>query len=245
MKLTFESSWTFQLWQSWAVLFIVVFVGANLSACKEKSSSLRRDGRRFIAKPIAEPVQDDDSLDSLDSSSSTSNGGPVIESGWIEPVAPTAKSRLNAKTAVIVGHASSFRWFINGRKMEGQVADYLDPGEYKKGDQVFFTATSRFSGKESNPIKSRMVTIGNQRPSIRSKPSGQLNGYQVEAVDPDGDLLRYSLEDPPKGARISSAGKVVWPGPYEPGKKYVLRIVVQDDTDEKVVQVIPVTIPKQ
>lgn len=55
--------------------------------------------------------------------------------------------------------------------------------------------------------------------------------YEVKAVDPDGDMLTYQLEESPRGMEISpSSGKISWTPPVV-GPTSV-KVVVEDDGGE-------------
>lgn len=58
-------------------------------------------------------------------------------------------------------------------------------------------------------------TNNNSAPTISSSPSGLATvgvqyAYQIEATDPDGDLLTYGLSEAPTGMTITSDGLVTW-----------------------------------
>ena len=75
-------------------------------------------------------------------------------------------------------------------------------------DTESFTVTVRAGGPSVMPIPDRTIAAGSTLT------------YDVQASDPDGDALTYSLLDAPDGASINEAGRILWstttadPGDY-------------------------------
>ncbi len=75
---------------------------------------------------------------------------------------------------------------------------------------------------------------GNRAPRITSTPQqlatvGILYAYQVNASDPDGDPLSYSLSQAPAGMTISAAGRIEWIPTAAQNGLHDITIVVADD----------------
>ena len=57
----------------------------------------------------------------------------------------------------------------------------------------------------------------------------QLDGYTVQAMDPDGDPLTYRLQGAPKGMTISNTGQISYKGSTrEPGGAYTIAVLAED-----------------
>ncbi|MBT9175397.1 MAG: hypothetical protein DDT22_01072 [candidate division WS2 bacterium] len=92
-----------------------------------------------------------------------------------------------------------------------------------------------------DPINSKNVYVGllyygvykysiNNPPSFRNLPasksiiSGKPFTYQVEASDPEGEVLTFSVEGAPLGINISSTGLISWPNPKTGSYSIIVRI---------------------
>jgi len=74
----------------------------------------------------------------------------------------------------------------------------------------------------------------NRAPVVNSVPvaigtAGSTYAYQINAVDPDGDPLIYTLEEAPAGMTVSTAGKVEWAIPAGTAGSFAVEIKVADD----------------
>ena len=69
-------------------------------------------------------------------------------------------------------------------------------------------------------------------PASKSIISGKLFSYQVEAFDPEGEVLTYSIEGVPSGMVISSAGLISWLNPKT--GSYTITIRISDGTNSPV-----------
>ncbi len=115
------------------------------------------------------------------------------------------------------------------------------PGNDVAGEDVVITlqvhdgvvSTSATMTVHVNPERG----AGNSIPVIRSTPPLAAKRdtpyiYPVDAVDPDGDVLGYSLEDGPEGMSISQGGTVSWDPPFEQGTELVeVHLRVTDGRD--------------
>ena len=85
--------------------------------------------------------------------------------------------------------------------------------------------------------------IGNAPPQWLRDPRNlkKVDGYTVEAVDPDGDPVTYRLEGAPDGMTISTigkAGKISYKGSTtEPGGDYTIKVIAED-SDKALVQMV-------
>ena len=77
-------------------------------------------------------------------------------------------------------------------------------------------------GKHTVETRSRAMEVLNSPPEMITKPGslGSLDGVTIRAEDPDGDELRFYLEDSPKGLSIDP-------------KRGVLRYAASENADEE------------
>ncbi len=82
-----------------------------------------------------------------------------------------------------------------------------------------FTATDS-KGGSNNLTVSIAVGLGNQAPtftpvSVSAVDETDTVTFTAKAIDPDGDIVTYSLKSSPLGATISSGGTVTWQTGYD------------------------------
>jgi hypothetical protein len=117
----------------------------------------------------------------------------------------SANSSSNSKT-VTLEDGKKYLWYVT-------VSDGID---------MVASATSSFTVRT------------NHRPGILSLPplsarAGMIYTYQVGAVDPDGDPLRFSLARCPEGMTVDAGGKVLWrPNASVANKAFTVEVVVTD-----------------
>jgi hypothetical protein len=135
----------------------------------------------------------------------------------------------------------SYQWLINGEEDSFLTESILPAESFKTGDTVQVLITP-FDGVENGPVyESYPITIENTQPQITSDPPMNFKTltytYQVEAVDPDGDDLTYSLEEAPEGMVIDAkSGLVRWPLNEVSAGSYMIRIVVEDTQGNTYIQ---------
>ena len=100
-----------------------------------------------------------------------------------------------------------YQWFKNEEPLsETSDALVLTKENFKRGDNISLNVIPD-DGKTKGSSGLMKVTIGNSFPEITSSPSyGRLENqkftYQVKAIDPDNDILTYSLKTAPSGMTI-------------------------------------------
>lgn len=129
------------------------------------------------------------------------------------------------------GVTVDWRWFLNGEEIPGMFSDTLAPGSYKKGDKIEVEGTPRDTRGVAGKAVKKSVTVANLPPLITSQPTVKLDGYKIEATDPDGDELTYSMENGPAGFSVSKEGVVsVAAGKQNAAKGQKMAFVVKDPT---------------
>ncbi len=104
-----------------------------------------------------------------------------------------------------------YDWTLNGQAA-GDGSDRLSG--FKRGDRVGVKITP-FDGDKAGQARFLDFLINNTVPRIAESKQGSFDGktftYQVKGTDPDGDPIKYSLEDAPAGMTIDpNTGAVSW-----------------------------------
>ena len=148
------------------------------------------------------------------------NHAPVISSLIANP----SSININETTAITciasdedVGDILTYAWTKNGGTFEGSTSGstitWKAPST--KGN---YTVSCEVSDGEASDSDQVIISVGdvNHSPLITSTPvtsatKGQPYSYDVNAFDPDGDTLAYSLTIKPTGMTInSSTGLITW-----------------------------------
>ncbi len=133
-----------------------------------------------------------------------------------------------------------YQWQVNGDPAGTPgSANTFDTRNLKKRDGVSVTMTVSDGTLTSSPVRSSMVFVQNRKPEIISSAPDAMPGgrylYQVVAKDPDGDVLKYRLEQAPAGMTINeSSGLIQWALQKDtmyPGRNEAVVRVVVDDGD--------------
>jgi hypothetical protein len=133
---------------------------------------------------------------------------------------------------------TSFTWFVNGQRVEGQTQATLPASFFKKDDRLVCEVQVRSaSGKASRKSNERVV--GNSAPTIDIARirMDRVDGLKIPASDPDGDGLTFSLSDAPPGMSIDATGTLHFSGSKDQteGGTFRPRVTVADSHGESVV----------
>ena len=128
--------------------------------------------------------------------------------------------------------STSGSYYYNNAPVEITPSIYKNPGDY----YLVFSSDSTPSAPSTSTIYLNVapVTPGNGFPVIHSSPETQVNEgtpyfYQVNATDPDGDSLAYSLLQNPLNFSINSSGFVSGMAPnVTANSTYTIGIQVSD-----------------
>ncbi len=98
---------------------------------------------------------------------------------------------------------------------------------------VVATDIDGLSSRQHFNVDVTAAVIPNRSPEIGSEPIfvgvvGQEYNYSVEASDPDGDVLNYSLPTAPRGMEINDSGLVIWTPEAGQGGNHSVTIRVDD-----------------
>ncbi len=132
-----------------------------------------------------------------------------------------------------------YQWKLNGEEIVGgtdQVLEWQD--EFTKGDTLSVAVIPVSELGQGALQAEGSIVIPNSPPKIISEPGslfdeGEFN-YTVEAVDPDGDSIDFTLKGAPKGMTIEPAtGLITWVyGAQDTGEFEVLIVVTDSDGAE-------------
>jgi hypothetical protein len=115
--------------------------------------------------------------------------------------------------------AHAVRWFRNGVRIEGAAAGpVLAMAGLQRGDRIEAEVVATDGEADSPPARSEPLRIENLPPRFTSQPRAPRAddaafAYRPEAVDPDGDPLRFELVEAPDGMTLADDGTIVWPLP--------------------------------
>ena len=120
-----------------------------------------------------------------------------------------------------------YKWFVNGKTITGESRAFLPASRFKKGDKVSVEAIV-LSG-EHTVSQSIYITIQNLPPVWKGDPTKatQVDGYIVQAEDPEKEPITYTLEGAPKGMSLDSkTGKLSYK-PHPQAKKGIHNIIIK------------------
>lgn len=169
-------------------------------------------------------------------SARTVEDGPEIQEVRLVPDPPLATGPFRIEPVVdnpAPGPVQlTYEWYVNGREVMGIWDASLPEREFSRGDIIEVSILAQdFNGKVDS-YRVRNVQVANSTPQIVQGvgASGQLDGATFKAMDPDGDPIRWSLENAPPGLSIQpTSGKlqVDSRGVYDEGD-YDIEVVATD-----------------
>ncbi len=111
-----------------------------------------------------------------------------------------------------------YQWYINHEKMVHLKRDNLPASSVDRGDVVYCEVTAIDAAGEESLRKTAEIEIVNAPPSFLTDPRSvrELDGLTLQADDPDGDDLQFSLSGAPAGMSIDPRrGKLSYKGSKE------------------------------
>ncbi len=170
------------------------------------------------------------------------NSPPAVQEVWIEPKVAYASDDLKARVTSSDADGDSIhqlhQWEKNGVVMGDEKKEVLEKGRFKKGDSVTVSVTPDDGEAAGKQKKSEPVVILNGPPLIISSPATSVEGatytYQVNANDPDGDPVIFSLRSGPKSMEVDkNTGLVRWEIHREDRGSHLVEIEASDDAGGK------------
>jgi putative Ig domain-containing protein len=175
------------------------------------------------------------------------NSPPKVRSISIGPAHATAGDVIEAQANVQDVDGDSFelsyRWYKNGKPVDGATSSRLNPGIAHRGDKLAVEVSANDGNGETDWVRSPEFTLGNAEPVITSQPGYEMGptgtySYDVVAKDADGDApLKYELVSGPPGMTIDDAsGAVSWNVPQDAKPSNSVEIAVTDGFGGKATQ---------
>jgi hypothetical protein len=150
---------------------------------------------------------------------------PVIKAIKFIPEQPTIFDNIKAEITISYSGEGKvtyeYLWKINNIAVNDIKGDTLPSGTFKKKDKISVRVTPYADGIEGYPYESMFIVIHSAPPSLELKETVQKISdtieFQLISIDPDGDKVTFSLEDPYlEGMTINKeTGKII----YKPLKK--------------------------
>lgn len=242
---------------------LLLFLCFNIIGCNnngEQSKITEKPG--YDSPEITHREQDKDIIDddtlaeTQEEADQDRNHPPVIKSISIE----STSDPDNGKQFVAVVDATDpdndvitfdYEWRVDGEEIPGATGETLEWGENMKKGSTVSVAAIPFDGKDQGVWKGEgSFTIPNSPPIITSEPSPRVeNGkltYLLEAEDPDGDPIEYTLRSAPKGMTIEPAtGLISWEFGQEDLGEHKVEIIVTDSEGAKTSQTLSLNIARQ
>lgn len=144
-----------------------------------------------------------------------------------------------------------YEWKVNGSEITGANEGELKWQEgFKKGDTITVTVTPYNDLGQGATSAEGSFRIPNSPPVITSQPDTSFEkgkfSYTVEAQDPDGDSMDFSLKNAPKGMTIEPAtGLIVWEYDEKEAGDYKVTVIVTDSEGARAVQDLTLSIHPQ
>jgi hypothetical protein len=164
-----------------------------------------------------------------------SNRAPVITRITIEPDAPRTMDDISATVEAEDPEDDYVRfdytWLVNEREVKGQRQRSFPHSYTTKGDLVQLKVMAKDSEHETEGLSS-LIIVRNTPPEITNRTGSlsRVDGFQVQAVDIDGDKLSFSLEGAPAGMSIDrDSGTLSYQGSEDAeAGDYQVEIIVED-----------------
>ena len=164
------------------------------------------------------------------------NTGPVVSAPSV--VLEEAPSRRVTAQAEVVDPdgdpvSVTYRWYKGGDLLREAEENSLDLSSLKTNDAVHVEIVATDGFAAPTIVRSTPYSLTNSPPTIVSTPSPMLETkqytYQLQAKDPYGDAIVFSLETGPSGMTIDAqSGMLRWtPGGEAAGVQQV-RVIAKD-----------------
>jgi hypothetical protein len=136
----------------------------------------------------------------------------------IGPERVTVEDVIEARATLRAGASAfaeiEYTWYVNDRDVMGVQRPSIDAaaGRFRKGDVVRVRASAIDEKGQVASIESEEIRIANGTPTV--EPVGDVNrrvgiaGLRLEATDPDGDPITWSISQGPPGVSIDRRGVI-------------------------------------
>jgi len=145
------------------------------------------------------------------------NGIPQIQSVKLIPQSPKKDDNIQTEVKASDGDDDevnlSYKWFVNGETVTGETSDMFRGSAIKRGDKVSVVITPS-DGEQNGQAITLYAIVVNSLPAVSSNITANISNSfytaKINAADPDGDALAYSIRQGPKGMTIDSGGIISW-----------------------------------
>jgi Putative Ig domain len=147
------------------------------------------------------------------------NTPPRVTRAWLSTSAEAGVASLVAGAETVDADRDSikltYRWFKNDRAMDGVTAATLPTTSFGRGDRVTVEVVADDGDSRSPALRSDPLQLDNHPPQFTSqplspRPTDLEYHYQALAADPDGDALKYQLDQGPNGMTVDDSGNLAW-----------------------------------
>ena len=179
------------------------------------------------------------------------NSLPIIQEIWIEPKVAYVTDRLKANVKSFDPDGDfiyhTYRWEKNGVVLNEERGEFLERGQFKKGDSMAVIVTPDDRETLGTPKKSQPLIISNSSPLIVSSPPPSVEKstytYQVRANDPDNDPVTFTMKSGPKGMEMDkNTGLIRWEIRKEDKGSHSVEIEVFDSEGARSIQRYTLTV---
>jgi hypothetical protein len=235
--------------------FLVFFllIGIVIAGCKGKEEvqapdqppvNVQQDAQEVGAPPAQDDLSPEETRASL--YEQVGNTPPRITSLNVSPTHPVPGDTIQVEIGTHDREGDEvtvlYEWTKNEVTDLGNLPTVSLKGDkFARGDQITLKATPDDGTLKGTPVNS-FVVIANSSPVITPSPDtfkfdGDTYEYQVNATDPDGDVLTYSLSKSPEGMTINpSTGLITWNIPPGYTGKSPVTVSVKDSQGGEVMQ---------
>jgi hypothetical protein len=196
----------------------------------EEEAAQQERGAEMQEEAITEEgVVSDEEAEEISPPRALSNNPPRIVSAKILPEPPYTDTDLEVEVEATDAESDfityTYQWLKTkegetadtGVALEGETNPTLSHELFTGGDALAVVITPSDGEAEGVPYRTKYAVIANAPPRIISEPpefipTEGVYTYQVQAEDPDGDPLTFSLSEAPEGMTIDAGtGLVSWP----------------------------------
>ncbi|MCP9455202.1 MAG: hypothetical protein NNA18_03720 [Nitrospira sp.] len=164
------------------------------------------------------------------------NSPPVIHSVTIARQDTVPANRIEASVDVSDADRDpltlTFQWYRNQVLVKEGEEAFLETEGVVAGDLVTVEVTARDPSGAESVARSAPWMMENRPPRIVSIPpvpqSTDFYTYKVQAIDDDGDQLKYMLQTAPRGMTIGEDGRIDWRVPHDHLGVHHVTILVTD-----------------
>jgi hypothetical protein len=179
------------------------------------------------------------------------NSPPIVQEVWIDPKLAYVTDRLKAyvKSSDSDGDFIylTYQWEKNGVILNEERGEFLEKGQFKKGDLIAVIVTPDDREILGTSKKSEPLIISNSPPLIASSPPTSVEKsayiYQVRANDPDNDPIIFTMKSGPKGMEMDkNTGLIRWEIRREDKGSHSVEIEVSDNEGARSIQRYTLTV---